>query len=81
MAYMPVKSWCSGQSVAYSLLTIHFCSSAIMKPYNLLQALLFSVRVVVDAEAIQKSVAGSSRTGRRSSGNTRKFIVEVEPVT
>jgi hypothetical protein len=52
-----------------------------MKPYNLVQALLFSVWVVVDAEATQKPAAGYSRTGRRSSGNTRKFIVEVEPVT
>ncbi|KAM0245454.1 hypothetical protein ACHAP5_005410 [Fusarium lateritium] len=50
-----------------------------MNPYNLLQVLLFSVLAVADVEATQKPATGPSRTGRRSNGNTRKFIVEVEP--
>jgi hypothetical protein len=54
--------------------------SATMKSYNLLKVLLFAASVAVDVEAINKPAVGSSRTGRTSTGNTRKFIVEVEPV-
>ncbi|KAH7249731.1 peptidase S8/S53 domain-containing protein [Fusarium redolens] len=51
-----------------------------MKSYNLLKVLLFAASVAVDVEAINKPAVGSSRTGRTSTGNTRKFIVEVEPM-
>jgi Tfp pilus assembly protein PilV len=51
-----------------------------MKPYNLLEVLLVAVSVAVGVEAVNKLAARSSRTGRASTGNTRKFIIEVEPV-
>jgi hypothetical protein len=51
-----------------------------MKSYNLLKVLLVAASVAVDAEEINKPAVRSSRNGRTSTGNTRKFIVEVEPV-
>ncbi|ENH68331.1 Thermophilic serine proteinase [Fusarium oxysporum f. sp. cubense race 1] len=51
-----------------------------MKSYNLLKVLLVAASVAVDAEEINKPAVRSSRNGRTSTGNTRKFIVEVEPM-
>lgn len=53
---------------------------ATMKSYNLLRVLLVAVSVAVDVKAVNKPAVRSSRIGRTSAGNTRKFIVEVEPV-
>lgn len=53
---------------------------AIMKSYNLLKVLLVAASVAVDVKAVNKPAVSSSRIGRASAGNTRKFIVEVEPV-
>ncbi|KAG5818422.1 hypothetical protein H9Q71_001393 [Fusarium xylarioides] len=50
-----------------------------MKSYNLLKVLLVAASMTVGVEAAHKPAARSSRTGRASTGNTRKFIVEVEP--
>ncbi|EGU82523.1 hypothetical protein FOXB_06960 [Fusarium oxysporum f. sp. conglutinans Fo5176] len=51
-----------------------------MKSYNLLKVLLVAASVAVDAEEINKPAVRSSRNGRTSTGNNRKFIVEVEPM-
>ncbi|KAF5022434.1 hypothetical protein F66182_5519 [Fusarium sp. NRRL 66182] len=50
-----------------------------MKSCNLLQVLFFAASVVVDAETILKPAADADTARRRSTGATRKFIVEVEP--
>ncbi|VTT72934.1 unnamed protein product [Fusarium fujikuroi] len=51
-----------------------------MKSYNLLKVLLVAASVAVDVKAVNKPAVRSSRIGRASAGNTRKFIVEVEPM-
>lgn len=51
-----------------------------MKPHNLLQALLLTASVVVNAGKNPRPAVASSSTGRKSNGDTRKFIIEVEPV-
>ncbi|OBS22133.1 hypothetical protein FPOA_08469 [Fusarium poae] len=50
-----------------------------MKLHNLFQILLLTASVAVDAGTKPRSAVGSSNTDRRSHGDTRKFIVEVEP--
>ncbi|KAF5618034.1 subtilisin-like serine protease [Fusarium sp. NRRL 52700] len=51
-----------------------------MKSYNLLKVLLVAASTTVDVEAVKNLAVRSSKTGRASTGNTRKFIVEVEPM-
>jgi hypothetical protein len=51
-----------------------------MKPHNFLQALVLTASVIVNAGTKPRPAVGSSSSGRKSNGETRKFIVEVEPV-
>jgi hypothetical protein len=51
-----------------------------MKLHDLLQALLLTASVVAEAGTKVRPAVGSSNTGRRSNGETRKFIIEVDPV-
>ncbi|KAM0552020.1 hypothetical protein ACHAPJ_008130 [Fusarium lateritium] len=50
-----------------------------MKLFDLLRALLLTAPAVVDAETILKPATDAFKSGRGSTGATRKFIIEVEP--